>query len=273
MLKRLMLHYWALALLFIFIFAILGMSRYAEYRKAEHQDYAQRVRPEATIRPPSADKGANVAEKPKYSPSWVETFTWPEGVTAWALLLTLFVLAWQSNTATRAARAAEASIRLQEIGMEQWVVLNNWRAEVIPNSGLLYTDGSNRNQLRVRVDIVNPSNFPLTLTKAVIVFHLPIDTPSFFEAPRDHFLPPNAPYTVDVPLTISAQFAERFNDHLAAVRIEGQFTHFGPLKREAVQDMSGALICGKSGSRFDSDMPMHPKKQGNATQTKPQNPN
>ena len=110
MLKRLALKYWPLALLFVLIVTVLCMSRYAENRKAENQEYAQSCSPKAPISPPDADKGTKPTNKPKYSPSWVDTFAWPEGVTAWALFLTLLVIAWQSVETHAAAEATAAGV-------------------------------------------------------------------------------------------------------------------------------------------------------------------
>lgn len=110
MLKRLMLKYWPLVLLFILIMAVIGMSRYAEHRKAEHQENTQASSPEATVSPLSADKSSQKANEPKYPPSWVDTFAWPEGVTAWALFLTLFVIAWQSVETHAAAEAGMKAV-------------------------------------------------------------------------------------------------------------------------------------------------------------------
>jgi hypothetical protein len=110
MLKRLALKYWPLALFFVLIVAVLCMSRYAECRKAENQENTQASSPESKVSPPDADKGTKKTNKPKYPPSWVDTFAWPEGVTAWALFLTLFVIAWQSVETHAAAEATVASV-------------------------------------------------------------------------------------------------------------------------------------------------------------------
>jgi hypothetical protein len=42
-----------------------------------------------------------------YLPWWYELFTWPEGITTWAIIGTGFVIAWQSNETRKAARATE----------------------------------------------------------------------------------------------------------------------------------------------------------------------
>jgi hypothetical protein len=110
MLKRLMFRYWPLLLLFTLIVAVLCMSRYAENRKAGNQEDAQISGPQTPISPSDADKSPQKTNKPKHPPSWIDTFTWPEGVTAWALFLTLFVIAWQSIETHAAAEATAAGV-------------------------------------------------------------------------------------------------------------------------------------------------------------------
>jgi hypothetical protein len=52
------------------------------------------------------------AKNPKRNaPFWFRFFTWPEGVTAWAILLTLLAIAEQTKQTSRAAEAAEASVK------------------------------------------------------------------------------------------------------------------------------------------------------------------
>jgi hypothetical protein len=74
MFKAVALKYLPVALLIVLIAAILDMSRYA-----------------------------------KNPPRHFEIFAWPEGVTAWALLLTLVVIAWQSVETRAAAKAGEVA--------------------------------------------------------------------------------------------------------------------------------------------------------------------
>jgi hypothetical protein len=102
--------YSPLGVLFILIVAILGISRYAEHRKAENREYARVSIPESTVSTLDADKGTKKINTPKYPPSWVDTFAWPNGVETWALILTLFVIAWQSVETHAAAEATVASV-------------------------------------------------------------------------------------------------------------------------------------------------------------------
>jgi hypothetical protein len=112
--KAIVKKYRPLALLFVLIVAILGMSRYAETRKKKHQDDTSHIQRGATITPDKASEGTKETDKTEDSPSWIDTFTWPDGVTMWALLLTLFVIAWQSTETRDAANAANAQIKMMK---------------------------------------------------------------------------------------------------------------------------------------------------------------
>jgi hypothetical protein len=135
MLKRLALKYWPMIVLLISIGTILYVSRYAEERKAEKQKDAQSRSPQTTVTPSDASKGIDKAEKTEHHPDWVDTFTWPEGATVWALFLTLVVIAWQSTETRDAAKAANAQIKMMK---------NKERARIVvdfPSSALKLEDG------------------------------------------------------------------------------------------------------------------------------------
>jgi hypothetical protein len=86
MLKRLASKYWPLVLLFVSIGAILYVSRYAEERKTEKQKDAQSRSPQAAVAPNDASKGTEKTAKAEHYPDWIDTFTWPEGATVWAVV-------------------------------------------------------------------------------------------------------------------------------------------------------------------------------------------
>jgi hypothetical protein len=112
MLKRLGLNYRPMVLLVILLGAVFYMSRYAENRKAEHQENAQAGSPNSVISPNGNGQSTQNANKPHQYPSWIDTFAWPDGATAWALFLTLLVIGWQSTETRRTADAALAQIQL-----------------------------------------------------------------------------------------------------------------------------------------------------------------
>jgi len=114
MLKRLALRYWPLAVLVVLVATIFCMSRYAENRKAKHQDNAQGSSPNTVISPNGNSQGAQNTNEPHKYPNWIDTFAWPEGATAWALFLTLLVIAWQSVETRAAVDAANSQIQFMK---------------------------------------------------------------------------------------------------------------------------------------------------------------
>jgi len=128
MLKRLLL--WKY---FIAVVVILGCCVYVSRKDQEARDeYEQKCSQfNASALPPSGhqedcDKGAEDAAR--HLPRWYRVFSWPEGMTTWAILLTLLVIAEQTNQTKRAALATEESVGairrqtdIQAAGMRQWV--------------------------------------------------------------------------------------------------------------------------------------------------------
>jgi len=123
MLKRLVMKYFPVAILAVLIVAILGVSRYAEGHKAENQKDAQTSSPKAVVTPNNASKGTQEAGKSEHSPDWFDTFTWPDGVTAWALLLTLLVIDWESTETRMAAQGALLSAQALINAERPWIVM------------------------------------------------------------------------------------------------------------------------------------------------------
>ncbi len=69
---------------------------------------------------------------------------WPEGITVWALLLTLLVVGWQSWETSISARAMNESISLQKAGMQQWVEVQALESKDLGNQ----TAGDNNDLAR-----------------------------------------------------------------------------------------------------------------------------
>ncbi len=58
-------------------------------------------------------------------PWWHELFAWPEGITAWALILTLFMITWQSAATASAASAANRGIEHSIASERAWVLVDS----------------------------------------------------------------------------------------------------------------------------------------------------
>jgi hypothetical protein len=98
----------------IVVFIILGFYVYVSHHDQSTRDqYEQKCNQlNASAVPPSGhhedcDKGAENAAR--HEPRWYRLFGWPEGITTWAILLTLLALAEQTSQTRRAADAAAES--------------------------------------------------------------------------------------------------------------------------------------------------------------------
>ena len=99
-----------MALIVILISTVLYMSRDAEHRKSEHYEQTQMSSPKSSIPPHDGGKCTqNATESEKY-PTWIDTFTWPEGATAWALFLTLIIVGWQANETRRTVAISQKAL-------------------------------------------------------------------------------------------------------------------------------------------------------------------
>jgi hypothetical protein len=94
-------------------------------------------------------------------PWWHIFFTWPEGITALLLMLTLGGITWQAWETREAAEAARDSIRLQEGAMRQWVNIVPLRVHVPPNF-------MESGEVTIQFEIVNRTDYLLTILKTEV---------------------------------------------------------------------------------------------------------
>jgi hypothetical protein len=109
MLKALRTRHRAMVVLAVLAGAVIAMSYYAEHRKEIYGRHAKPSKPVAPVTKSDTGDAVADANESEYPPSWIDTFAWPEGATAWFLLFTLFVIAWQSAETRSAAKASKKS--------------------------------------------------------------------------------------------------------------------------------------------------------------------
>lgn len=177
----------------------------------------------------SAPQTASAKAEPQH---WYTSAEW------WLFILsipTLIVLGWQAKETRRAAEAARDSIRLQEAQFDQAVNLTNWR-----------TNEPKENRLEIRVDLVNPTAFHMTLNDSYIRFRRFVDQDrkcTEYGTGNNVFLPPNLPFTVNIGIALGAteQGAQSLSFSVTA-----RFSHRHRVtKREIVQELEGRLDCAK----------------------------
>jgi hypothetical protein len=103
--------YWPLAALTLLLIAVLGVSCYTYPCNEVENKRARESAPISAIAARQPDQGAYEASHTEHAKCWVKRATaWPEGVGAIAVILTLWIIAWQSVETRAAARASEASV-------------------------------------------------------------------------------------------------------------------------------------------------------------------
>src|ERR1035437_6821527 len=93
---------------------IFGLSVYVSHQTQRIAEQGAQQTTQASSATPTSSAQDNHAQQDEKKPKWYiqflyRLFTWPEGVTAWAIILTLMAIAEQTKQTTRAAEAAEAS--------------------------------------------------------------------------------------------------------------------------------------------------------------------
>lgn len=161
-------------------------------------------------------------------------------------------------------RKIERQTNLQAIAYTQWIVVKNWRSELMDEvNPMRLEDGTPLKRLRIRLEIVNESQFPLTIIDSVIAFKGrrsdDIGTLRFYP-PANFPLFPNVPYLVDVSIVLNKEETATFETGIMFVRIEGSFIYKGVLIKTEHYPLYGMLWCGKAGTRFDAEIPNRPEE-------------
>jgi hypothetical protein len=166
---------------------------------------------------------------------------WPEGVTAWLLLLTMLVIAWQSWATSISAMAANRSIKIQEAGMRQWVDveaidcrIQKWRLKT-PRPFAV----------NIQLQVVNNTPNVLTLMKVETVISISLENTEVFciEVTTDlssHKESESSRYPFYVP---TETIEEKQLSAGAIVILNGQVTFIDCLGETRTQDFGGVYSC------------------------------
>jgi hypothetical protein len=121
---------------------ILGLAVYINCQDIRYaQDVAQKtVALHKSAAPANADEKyspENVPAPERKAPSWCgwyDFFRWPNGTTAWAIILTLIVIAEQTRQTRKAAEAAARGIEIQERGQRAWLIIRSAMKDYEPST-------------------------------------------------------------------------------------------------------------------------------------------
>lgn len=105
--------YW-IGVVIIFGCAVFVSHQYQAVQKQCEKDCSQ-VSRLATSPSPSKENCTKCEENAERSfPTWYRLFGWPEGITAWAILLTLLAIVEQTHETRRAAESSERSVKASD---------------------------------------------------------------------------------------------------------------------------------------------------------------
>ena len=152
-------------------------------------------------------------------------------ITAWGIL----ILINQTKATRKAAEAARDSVLLQQTGMQQWIDIKEWKAWFTSDA---------KTSLTIQFDIVNPTNFPLTIEAFEISFNLP-GIITQHPLPTDFRLTPGNPQTVFVIFPITQREANAFRSAerlVIRITIASIHTDMGPNERTRML-AEGDLAC------------------------------
>jgi hypothetical protein len=251
----------------VMLSAIIGMSQYVESDKKHYEDGAKQAKAAAVAK--GEDGNAyDDAHKPYEPPVWAKYVTFPEGVGAWAVILTLFVIGWQSIETRAAAKATEAatgasrdSIRLQEIALAQWPDI-----EIIGHMLEREPESPEKLILRMRWKVLNSTSLPFTLDG--IEIHL-AKTAEFWEISQieeESTLPPGGgglknfyPFFVDVEL--DRKETERFLANGLAITVQMKVYYTDAAGNSQERFFGEQYECTKTSMKIMEGLGKTPKKR------------
>jgi len=120
----------------VFAFFVSG-----EYQKATEQCEQDRAHGKVSGSPAAGQpENSNECEEyaERHSPGWYRVFRWTDGVTVWALILTLLTIAEQSRQTAISAKAAARGIEIQKIGQRAWLVIRSAMKDYEPKTDLQF---------------------------------------------------------------------------------------------------------------------------------------
>jgi len=143
------------------------------------------------------------------------------------------------QTFDRQAEIMNLQADLMKANMAQWVSFTNWRATPVNRVGPLSKEPRT---LRIDFDIINPSDFPLTLKGVFKLNGLLPGAPQIM-VPRG-FIRPNHPLTVGADVLMADHQAKEYAAEGARISLHGEYFHIGPSKeRSPVMEIHANIVC------------------------------
>jgi hypothetical protein len=257
---RIMLKWLAIALFAALIITVVLVARYDEIHDTEGKGYevkcVQSNDPSMPV--PSLVCTVEHGQKTKsgeYQPVWWHVFfTWPEGITALLILLTLVAISlqtWQTRKAAiataEAANASRDSLKIQEAAFIQWVEMVDWK---------IYSEFANEEidkprtvEIRVHFAIANKTPRPLTIRSVSTRIQFQNwQTERVFTVNESSKIPPRGKYGVGIAITLEHPQLDLWwtNNLLGTCRVDVSYENALGIKDEWSYPF--VTKCGRSGS-------------------------
>lgn len=143
---------------------------------------------------------------------WNVLIAWPEGITAWLLLLTLGGIVWQARATADSVEALKRSIEVQEAEFVQWIDIGEWKIEYdrgvyqLSRSGTQIFNHPGEMEVRLSFPLFNNTVRPLFI-KSVRTL-LAIGTEKVFKTfstEESITVPPKDEYRVVIYITLDKE--------------------------------------------------------------------
>jgi hypothetical protein len=155
------------------------------------------------------------------------------------LCRTIKAIKEQASIMRRNTEATEKSVRLQEVGLRQWVVIQDWQLR--DKQLFMILEG----MLTLTFDVFNPTDYPLTLESWTAT----IGGEKHAGTIRT-LLPPQSPYLISIPIVTDRQENERFMQDNLLLAVVGSITFTDVLNDRQEQSFSQMCRCGQNISKF-----------------------
>jgi hypothetical protein len=174
---------------------------------------------------------------------------------------TLRTLDRQAELMKTQAAVMESQTALMQIQYRQWLVLADWTVDPTPK-------GDPVKKLRIRANLVNQTEFPMTISHGKIIFGDAFGDPnttsqSPWEIASGSFLPPGTRQPIDVTIHLDQQDALEYTNGTFRIHVRGKFYHVDPLGDTLTTSLMGVLACGRWGTQYHPIVHMNPRREEN----------
>jgi hypothetical protein len=165
------------------VLVILGLAFYVSIKDQQTADKGTQPSgqspPAATPQSPHEDPTSGNTKQPNgHPPSWYGFFRWPEGITVWAIILTLIAIAHQTHETAKSARASS-----EQVSIAKSALVSSFRPKIVLRSAALnprnladYQAG-NEGIWKIELLLVNTGSTQATIESCELEFEWGKDDP------------------------------------------------------------------------------------------------